>query len=153
MTTMEPNQPDTGEAGPEDDQTMSLWEHLDEPLMSPSVARNLNTPPTRRTDDPYQTRRNPSRQREYPASGPDTFDAIPEDASLYLEAAGVLAATKEAVAGVLGASAVEGVIETTGVAAGPEGGAEASPPGGGRPAIEGAVARGSLPSGENHEAA
>lgn len=30
MTTMEPNQPDTGEAGPEDDQTMSLWEHLDE---------------------------------------------------------------------------------------------------------------------------
>ncbi|RYE82137.1 MAG: hypothetical protein EOO75_21150, partial [Myxococcales bacterium] len=33
---------------------------LDEPMMSPAAARNLNTPPTRRTDDPYQTRRSPS---------------------------------------------------------------------------------------------
>lgn len=147
---------------------------LDEPLMAPAAARALNNPPsaTRRSDDPYQTRRSPSRQREYPAGGPDSFDAIPEDASLYLEAAGVLAATQEAVTA-LGVD--PGVIETTGVAAGEPVAGESAPtaasetaPGaaGGSapvtgeaaparpPALEGVVARGSLPSDDgNHEAA
>ena len=101
-----------------------------------------------RASDPYATRRSPPRQREYPAGGPDAFDALSEEVAMYQSDTGsadpVLASS--VTDGVTG-----GVIETTGESV-PE---APVAPGAARPAIEGAVARGSLPDDddENHAAA
>lgn len=53
---------------------------LDEPMFpAPGMARPQPEVLDARSD-PYQSRRAPPRHREYPPSGPDCYDALPEDA-------------------------------------------------------------------------
>jgi sec-independent protein translocase protein TatB len=63
---------------------------LHEPLMSPgsSATRPRPADPGGPGDDPYTAAtREPPRRREYPPGGPDSYDALPEDAALYQEGA------------------------------------------------------------------
>lgn len=54
---------------------------LDEPLIPAASYASRN--PTDESADAYTARRSPPRHREYPPGGPDTHDALPEDAAPY----------------------------------------------------------------------
>ncbi len=56
---------------------------LHEPLLPPDGFPRRPEPEAPASADPYQTRRAPPRNREYPAGGPDAYDALPEDAAPY----------------------------------------------------------------------
>ena len=132
---------------------------LDEPLLRPLPSRDSS----RRTDDPYVTRRSPPRQREYPTGGPDCFDAISEETALYLPLgsdAPVIDTSPDISLDTSGVAttalaAGEAMAQAAGATAGSVVRAEPAADGAShaRPPVEGAVARGSLPSGEGHEAA
>lgn len=113
----------------------------------PTAAALSASPPERA--DLYSSSRNPPRNREYPAGGPDAYGALPEDAAPYEEilagsvAADPSAGERGADAPVADAVAADApVVDGAGGAMATEGDAVA--PAVGRAAPEGAVARGSL---------